>query len=50
MDVKRAVEASNYKDASVGSAMEMLSFRQAFAIKFVTKNDTMLDEEGYPAI
>ena len=48
MDVKRAVEASNYKDAS-GSAMETLSFRQAFAIKFA-KNDTMLDEEDYPAI
>ena len=49
MHVKRAVEASNYKDAS-GSAMETLSFRQAFAIKFVAKNDTMLDEEDYPAI
>jgi len=51
MDVKRAVEASNYKDAS-GSAMETLSFRQAFAIKFAKKkNDTMLDEEdSYPAI
>ena len=49
MDVKRAVEASNYKDAS-GSAMETLSFRQAFAIK-IAKNDTMLDEEAsYPAI
>jgi len=48
MDVKRAVEASNYKDAS-GSAMETLSFRQAFAIKFA-KKDTMLDEEDYPAI
>ena len=48
-DVKRAVEASNYKDAS-GSAMETLSLRQAFAIKFVAKNDTMLDEEDYPAI
>ena len=29
--------------------METLSFRQAFAIKFA-KNDTMLDEEDYPAI
>ena len=48
MDVKRAIEASNYKDAS-GSAMETLSFRQAFAIKFA-KKDTMLDEEDYPAI
>ena len=45
MDVKRAIEASNYKDAS-GSAMETLSFRQAFAIKFANKNDTMLDEEA----
>ena len=51
LDVKRAVEASNYKDAS-GSAIETLSFRQAFAIKFAKKkNDTMLDEEdSYPAI
>ena len=49
MDVKRAVEASNYKDAS-GSAMETLSFRQAFSIK-IAKNDTMLDEEdSYLAI
>ena len=46
MDVKRAVEASNFKDPS-GSAMETLSFRQAFAIKFA-KKDTMLDEEDYP--
>jgi hypothetical protein len=47
MDVKRAVEASNYKDAS-GSAMATLSFRQAFAIKFA-KNNIMLDEEdSYP--
>ena len=47
MDVKRAVEASNYKDAS-GSAMETLNFRQAFAIKFA-KNNTILDEEdSYP--
>ena len=49
MDVKRAVEASDYKDAS-GSAMETLSFRQAFAIKFA-KNNTIrvLDEEdSYP--
>ena len=51
LDVKRAVEASNYKDAS-GSAIETLSFKQAFAIKFAKKkNDTMLDEEdSYPAI
>jgi hypothetical protein len=49
MDVKRAVEASNYKDAA-GSAMETLSVRQAFAIKFA-KKQTMLDEEdSYPAI
>ena len=48
MDVKRAIEASTYKDAS-GSAMETLSFRQAFAIKFAKKG-TMLDEEDYPAI
>ena len=49
MDVTRAVEASNYKDVS-GSAMETLSFRQVFAIKFA-KNNTMLDEEdSYPAI
>lgn len=48
MDVKRAIEASNYKDAS-GSAMETLSFRQAFAIKFAKKG-SMLDEEDYPAI
>jgi len=49
MDVKRAVEASNYKDAS-GSAMETLSVRQAFAIKFA-KKQTMLDEaDSYPAI
>ena len=48
MDVKRAVEASNYKDAS-GSAMETPSFRQAFAIK-ITKKGTMRDEEDYPAI
>jgi len=47
MDVKRAVEASNYKDVS-GSAMETLNFRQVFAIKFA-KNNTMLDEEdSYP--
>ena len=46
MDVKRAVEASNCKDAS-GSAMETLSFGQAFAIEFA-KKDTMLDEEDYP--
>ena len=45
MDVKRAVEASNYQDAS-GPAMETLSVRQGFAIKFAKKkNDTMLDEE-----
>ena len=51
MDVKRAVEASNYQDAS-GSAMETLSVRQGFAIKFAKKkNDTMLDEEdSSPAI
>jgi len=49
MDVKRAVEASNYQDAS-GSAMETLSVRQAFAIKFA-KKQTMLDEaDSYPAI
>ena len=49
MDVKRAVEASNYKDAS-GSATETLSVRQAFAIKFA-KKQTMLDEaDSYPAI
>ena len=49
MDVKRAVEASDYKDAS-GSARETLRFRQAFAIKFA-KNNTIrvLDEEdSYP--
>ena len=45
MDVKRAVEASNYKDAS-GSAMETLSFRQAFAIKFANNNTiSMLDRK-----
>ena len=51
MDVKRAVEASNYQDAS-GPAMETLSVRQGFAIKFAKKkNDTMLDEEdSSPAI
>jgi len=53
MDVKRAVpvEASNYQDAS-GSAMETLSVRQGFAIKFAKKkNDTMLDEDdSSPAI
>jgi len=50
MDVKCAVEASNYKDASGSAMMETLSFRQAFAIKFA-KNNTMLDEEdSYPAI
>ena len=43
-------DRSNYKDAS-GSAMETLSFRQVFAIQFAkNKNDTMLDEEDYPAI
>jgi hypothetical protein len=40
MVITRAVEASNYKDAS-GSTMETLSFRQAFALKFAN-NNTML--------
>ena len=48
MDVKRAVEASNYYQDASGSAMETLSVRQGFAIKFA-KNNTILDEEdSYP--
>jgi len=47
---KRAVEASNYKDTS-GSAMEILSFRQAFAIKFSKTTNDMLDaEDSYPDV
>ena len=51
MDIsKRAVEASNYKDTS-GSAMEILSFRQAFAIKFSKTTNGMLDaEDSYPDV
>ena len=44
MDVKRAVEASNYKDAS-GSTTETLSFRQAFAIKFKTITNYVLNAD-----